>query len=383
MNNITLEDKAERSKQITRTSTIGIITNVFLSGFKAAVGLITGSLAIILDAVNNLTDALSSVITIAGIKLARKKPDAKHPFGHGRIEYFSAIVISLIVLVTGATSLVESIKKIFEPTLPEYSAAAIVIICVAIVTKLLLGRFVKKQGGKYNSDALVASGADALFDAVISVATLVGAIITMIWGVSIDGWLGALIAIFIIKAGGEMLAAPLSQMIGARPDSEITKSIKQTVREIPGVMGAYDLILHNYGPDSAIASIHIEISDTLSAREIHVLSKEIQKTLFDKYNIFATVGIYAVHEADDEMGKLRTTLKEMMLSHQGVIGFHGLFVSDYPEREEISEHYVSFDVLIDFSAGDHDSLRSVLVEDVHKVLPNHKVSINFDTDFSD
>ena len=150
MNNITLEDKAERSKQITRTSTIGIITNVFLSGFKAAVGLITGSLAIILDAVNNLTDALSSVITIAGIKLARKKPDAKHPFGHGRIEYFSAIVISLIVLVTGATSLVESIKKIFEPTLPEYSAAAIVIICVAIVTKLLLGRFVKKQGEKYN-----------------------------------------------------------------------------------------------------------------------------------------------------------------------------------------------------------------------------------------
>ncbi|MCQ2284676.1 MAG: cation diffusion facilitator family transporter [Bacteroidales bacterium] len=383
MNNVTEEEKNLRSKQITKTSIIGIVTNVFLSGFKAIVGLLSGSIAIILDAVNNLTDALSSVITILGVKLAHKKPDAKHPFGHGRVEYFSAIVISLIVLVTGATSLVESIKKISTPTLPEYGAPALIIICVAIVTKIMLGRFVKHQGEKYHSDALVASGADAMFDAIISVSTLIGALITLIWGVSIDGWLGAIIAIVIIKAGADMLAAPLSQMIGARPDSEITQELKKTVREIPGVMGAYDLILHNYGPDNAIGSIHVEISDKLSAREIHKLSKTIQKVVYDKFSVFITVGIYAVHEGDDEAAQLRQRIKEAMLAHEGVIGFHGLYVSDYQDTTEITDKYVSFDVVINFSVGDKDALHTALEQEVLSILPGYGVHINFDTDYSD
>lgn len=381
--NNTAEDKALRSKQITRTSIIGILVNVFLSSFKAVVGLISGSIAIVLDAVNNLTDAMSSVITIVGIKLAHKKPDAKHPFGHGRVEYFSAIIISLIVLSTGVTSLVESIKKIIEPTQPNYGVAAIIIIVVAILTKVLLGRFVKKQGEKYNSDALVASGADAMFDAIISVATLVGALVMILWKVNIDGWLGAIIAIFIIKAGAEMLATPISQVIGARPDSEITKSIKQTVREVPGVMGAYDLILHNYGPNNAIGSIHVEVSDTLTAREIHLLSKAIQRVVYEKYSVFITVGIYAVHEGDDAMGQLRISLRNAMLAHEGVIGFHGLFVSSYPQANADNAPYVSFDVVITFSSGDRMALLQVLEAEVHKFLPNYTVQINFDTDFSD
>lgn len=383
MHNVTVEEKALRSKQITKTSVVGIVANVLLSGFKAVVGVISGSIAIVLDSVNNLTDALSSVITILGIKLAHKKPDKKHPFGHGRVEYFSAFVISLIVLATGATSLVESIKKITEPTLPKYGTPALIIICVAIVTKILLGRYVKRQGVKYNSDALVASGADAMFDAVISVGTLMGALITLIWGISIDGWLGAIIAIFILKAGAEMLASPLSQMIGARPDSEITQALKQTVREIPDVMGAYDLILHNYGPDNAIGSIHVEVSDKLTAREIHVLSKHIQKAVYEQFNVFITVGIYAVHEGNDKAAQLRQSLKDAMLSHEGVIGFHGLFVSGYPEMEEPMEKYVSFDVVINFCVSKKDALRQTLEQEVLKILPGYEVHINFDTDFSD
>lgn len=376
MEHITQEDKDQRSRQIARTSIIGIVTNILLSGFKAAVGLISGSIAIVLDAVNNITDALSSVITIAGVKLAKRKPNAKHPFGMGRVEYFSAIIISILILVTGFTSLVESVEKIISPTDPEYGTAVLIVVSAAIVTKLFLGRYVKSQGEKYNSDALVASGTDAMFDSIISCATLLGAVIMMVWQVNLDGWLGAAIAILIIKAGIEMLASPVSQVIGRRPDSEITKSIKKTVREIPGVLGAYDLILHDYGPDKAMGSIHVEIPDTLSAKEIHLLTSKIQHTIYGQYSVMLTVGIYAVNQSDDEKSETGRRLRQAMLSHQGAIGFHGLLIND-------AERYVSFDVLLDFSSGDRTALRKEMESDVAEILPGYRAEINFDTDFSD
>ena len=229
-----MNDTVLREKQITKTSLIGIIANIFLAGFKALVGLISGSIAIVLDAVNDLADALSSVITIAGIKLAKRKPDNDHPFGHGRVEYFSAILISGIVLAAGIMSLVESVKKIINPEMPNYTAATVIIVAVAVIVKLLLGRYVKAQGVKYNSDALIASGSDASFDAIISASTLLGAAITLIFKITVDGIIGAIISIFIVKAGIELFMEALSSVMGARPDSETTKAIKQTIRDIDG-----------------------------------------------------------------------------------------------------------------------------------------------------
>ena len=205
-----------RSAQIIRTSVIGIVANVLLAAFKAAVGVIASSVAIVMDAVNNLSDALSSVITIIGTKLSQRPADREHPFGFGRIEYFSAIIIAVIVLSAGITSLIESVKKIFNPTEPSYSTATLIVIIVAIVVKLLLGFYVKKKGKQLNSDALIASGSDALFDAIITTATLVSAGVMLIWGVSLDGILGALISLVIIKAGIEMLASPVNELLGAR-----------------------------------------------------------------------------------------------------------------------------------------------------------------------
>ena len=164
-----------RSKEIIRTSWIGIVANVLLAGFKAAVGVLSSSVAIVMDAVNNLSDALSSVITIIGTKLSQRPADRKHPFGFGRIEYFSAIIIAVIVLSAGITSLIESVKKIFDPTEPSYSTTTLVVIVVAIVVKLVLGQYVKRKGLQLKSDALIASGSDALFDAIITLATLVSA----------------------------------------------------------------------------------------------------------------------------------------------------------------------------------------------------------------
>lgn len=369
-----MNDTVLREKQITKTSLIGIIANIFLAGFKALVGLISGSIAIVLDAVNNLTDALSSVITIAGIKLAKRKPDNDHPFGHGRVEYFSAILISGIVLAAGIMSLVESVKKIINPEMPNYTAATVIIVAVAVIVKLLLGRYVKAQGVKYNSDALIASGSDASFDAIISASTLLGAAITLIFKITVDGIIGAIISIFIVKAGIELFMEALSSVMGARPDSETTKAIKQTIRDIDGVMGAYDLVLHDYGPDKAIGSVHIEIPADISAEQVHKLTKKIQLTVLEQYHIFLTVGIYAIDEAHNVQ---RGLINALALDHSGVLGTHGIYIDD-------DSKYSSFDVLTDFTVANRDQLQTEIAAEVNaNVLPGYKVDISFDTNYSD
>ncbi|MBO4831387.1 MAG: cation transporter [Oscillospiraceae bacterium] len=362
-----------RAKKITQTSVVGIIANVFLAAFKAAVGLISGSIAIVLDAVNNLTDALSSVITIIGVKLARRRPDTKHPFGYGRIEYFSAIIISVIVLAAGVTSFIESVKKIFHPEMPDFSTVTIIIVALAVVVKFFLGRYVKAQGKRYNSDALVASGSDASFDAIISAATLVGALITLIFHITIDGYIGAVISVFIIKAGIEMLLESVSSVMGNRADSETTGAIKETVRSVDGVLGAYDLILHNYGPDFAIGSIHVEIPDDMSAEDIHKLTRRIQGAVLEKFKLFLTVGIYAV---DSTRAEERAKINEIATQHDGVLGTHGVFFDE-------ENRTVSFDATVDFTVRDKDALTAALSEEIGAVLPGWGISVNYDANYSD
>ena len=211
MNNIyelekTNSSDSSREKTIIRTSIIGIIANVFLAAFKAVIGIMTHSIAIVLDAVNNISDAGSSLITIVGTKLAGKEPDKKHPFGYGRIEYLSAMIISVIVLYAGITSFVESVKQIIHPETPEYN------------TVILLGRYVKGVGEKVNSDSLVNSGEDATLDSVISASTLVAAGIFMIFHISLEAWLGAIISVVIIKSGIEMLRDTISKILGEQND---------------------------------------------------------------------------------------------------------------------------------------------------------------------
>ena len=299
-----------REQIIIRTSIIGILANAFLAGFKAFVGVITGSIAVTLDAVNNLSDALSSVITILGTKLAGKRPDKKHPFGHGRVEYLTAALISVIVLYAGVTSLVESVKKIIHPETPQYTTVSLIIIAVAVVVKIVLGSYVKGVGEKVNSDSLVASGQDATLDSVISASTLVAAIIFLLSGLSLEAWLAAVISLIIIKSGVEMLSDTLSQILGRRADSELAKSVKDSVLSFDEVHGAYDLILHNYGPDYYIGSVHVEVDDTLTAEQLDPLERAIaQKVYQDNGVILTGVGIYAKNTKDDNAPRTRRTTR--------------------------------------------------------------------------
>ncbi len=369
-------DNKIREKAITRTSLTGILANLLLALFKAGAGMLASSISIVLDAVNNLTDAFSSVITILGIKLSKKKPDDEHPYGFGRIEYFSTILIALLVFSAGAGSLTESVKKIFDPVVPDYTAVTVIIICASVVTKLLLGRYVKARGIQYSSDALVASGSDATFDAIISASTLLGAVISFIFHVSADGIIGAIISVFIIKAGLEMLLDALGQVIGKRPESAITGEMKQLVNSVPGVLGTYDLILHNYGPDSAIGSLHIEVDGKMTAVELHRLTQKIQRLVLERFHIFMTVGIYAVDNENTKIREMREKLTAISTAHEGVVNCHGIFID--PE-----EKIISFDVTMDFSIQDKTALTGSIREEAAAVYPGYNIIVNSDTNYSD
>ncbi len=367
----------EREKQITRVSLIGIGANVLLAAVKAAAGLLAGSVAVVLDAVNNLSDALSSVITVIGVRLARRAPDKKHPFGHGRIEYISAVIIAAILVATGVVSLIESVGKIRAPEPADYTVYTLIVIITAIIVKLLLGRFVKAKGERYASDALIASGKDASFDAILTASTLVGAAVTMLWRVSVDGILGVIISIFIIRSGIELLLHPLDRILGVREDSETTRGIKALIRDsFPEVEGAYDLVLHNYGPSYAIGSVHIEVPDVLTARDIHVLSEKIQHTVFAKYSVFLTIGIYAVDTVDEELAEMRRIVRDTAEAHTSVLGVHGIFIDKTARK-------VSFDIVVDFSERDRAALSAAIEKDLLALWPGYNVHINLDSDFTD
>ena len=366
-----------REKTIIKSSIIGIAANVFLAAFKAVIGLMTHSIAIVLDAVNNISDAGSSLITIIGTKLAGREPDKKHPFGYGRIEYLSAMIISVIVLYAGITSFVESVKKIISPQTPEYTAVSLVIVGVAVVVKIVLGKYVKSVGVKVNSDSLVNSGEDATLDSVISASTLAAAVIFLLWGLSLEAWLGAVISLVIIKSGFEMLKGTVSQILGERSDPELAKSIKQTVTEFDGVEGAYDLVLNNYGPDAWNGSVHIEVPDTYSADRLDRLIREIQTAVFTKHKVILTaIGVYSINTQDDEAKAIERKVREIVFSHEYILQMHGFYLT-------IETNTIRLDVVVSFDAPDRREVYKAIVSDVQKAFPDHKLQIALDTDFSE
>ena len=361
-------NEASREKTIVRTSIIGIIANVFLAGFKAAVGLMSNSIAIVLDAVNNISDAGSSIITIVGTKLAGREPDKKHPFGYGRIEYLSAMVISVIVLYAGITSLVESIKQIIDPQTPDYSTVSLIIVAVAVAVKILLGRYVKSVGVKVKSDSLINSGEDATLDS----AGL------FLWkGISLEAWLGAVISLVIIKSGIGMLRDTISQLLGERNDADLAKAIEKTVLSFPGVQGAYDLVLNNYGPDTWNGSIHIEVPDTYSADRLDRLIREITVKVLREHRVLLTaIGVYSMNTRDEEVIKTKEQVSKIVFAHEHVRQLHGFYLTK-------ETNTIRFDIVISFDAKDRRAVYAQVVEDVQKAFPGYTLQVAMDTDFAE
>ena len=364
----------ERNRVIIRTSILGITANVVLALLKALVGMATHSIAITLDAVNNFTDAGSSVITIAGTKLASKKPDKKHPWGHGRIEYLSAMLLGALVLSAGISSLIEAVRKIIDPRTPEYSSVSLILVAVCVLVKIFLGRYVTAAGKRANSETLVNSGRDALLDALVSASTLAAALLYLLYGVSLEAWIGALISVLIIKTGFEMQLNTISEILGQRVDADLVRAVCRTVESFDEVYGVYDMIFHDYGPNRVNGSLHVEVDDAMTAREISDLLRRIAVKVYQEHQVQLTaIGIYSMNTKDRKAMRLREEITKIAMAHNHVLQLHGF---------SLKENVVQFDIIVDFEADDPEKIRDEITAEVSAAYPELTVQAFCDADYN-
>ena len=371
------EKSINREKTIVTTGIIGIVANIFLASFKALIGVAAHSTAMVLDAVNNFSDVLSSLVAIIGTKIASRKPDKKHPLGHGRVEYLAQMIIAALIIYAGLTAMIESVKKIITPVEPEHSALSLAIISVAIVVKIVLGLFVRKQGKKVKSDLLMSSGTDALFDAILSTAVLVSAVILLVFKFNIEAYVSVAISLFILKAGLEIIFEAVDDMLGHRVEAEYTKKVKECVNSFDEVHGAYDIVLHNYGPERYLGSVHIEVDDTMTAHQIDALTRNITEKVYKDTGIILTaVGIYSNNSSDEHLMKMRNEIAELVVDHKHILQIHGFYVDEARKK-------IIFDVVVDFEEQDREGLVAHIVGDVKEALPGYDVQVTIDSDISD
>ena len=365
-----------REKEIIKTSIIGIIMNVLLVIAKVFIGIISFSISVVLDGVNNLTDAVSSVVTIIGTKLSIKKPDKKHPYGHGRVEFITSSIIGIIIFIAGALAIYESVKSLIEGTTPTYDVYAFVIIGIAIAIKIALGIYFRIKGKKVNSDSLKASGLDALLDALLSTGTLIGAIISTATGtVHLEGYIGIIIGLFIIKSSIDVIRESISKIIGERMDKDTVKNLLSDINHFDEVLGAYDLIVNNYGNDNNIGSVHIEVRDDMNAKEIQELSRKIQYMCYTKHNIIMTIGIYASNSLNKKEKEIKDNIFKHVLNHKEVIQIHGFYI-------DLEKKFISFDIIIDIALPNQKEVYESICKEIQDLYNDYNIQITLDRDFS-
>lgn len=365
----------ERNKRIIKISITSIITNLFLVIIKIIIGLIANSIAIILDGVNNLSDTISSIVTIIGTKLSAKKPDKKHPYGYGRIEYFSSVIVALLIMLAGIIAFKESVIKIINPVTSTYNTLTLIIISIAIIVKNVLGYYVKKQGEKLNSQSLIASGIDALNDSMISFSTIVAAIVSLALGLSIEGYVGVLISTFILKEAYSILKATIDEMIGVRADKSLTTKLRKRINSYEEVLGVYDLILHNYGPNNLIGTAHIEINDKMTAKEIHKLTREIIFDVYNKFGIVMTIGIYAANDSGI-YSEIKSKISKLHKKYKSILQTHGFYVDTETKT-------ISFDAIFSFDEQNMDEIVKEITTNLKTEYPGYEFLILIDKDYTD
>ena len=288
----------------------------------------------------------------------------------------SSMIVAAIVLYAGITSLVESIKKIIHPQEAEYSIISIVIIAVAVVVKFILGKYVKRQGEKDDSGALIASGADSIFDSILSLSVFISAIIYMIWSISLEAYVGVLLSGFIIKAGFEMMMETINHIIGQRQDKEISNKIKDLINDEKQVIGTYDLILFNYGPDKYYATVHLELPDTMSVAEVDQLTRRLQLKVYKKMEIILIgVGVDSYNTKDDETSRIRNDVQKLVLSHDWALQLHGFYI-------DIEQKNMRFDVIVSFEKDFKDAVE-IITDEVQQKYPDYKILMIPDIDITD
>lgn len=366
-----------RVKLIMRTSVLGIFVNVLLAVFKLVLGTIAGAISIVSDGINNLSDAAGSIITIVGTALAAKPADKKHPFGYGRMEYLTSLVISGIVMYAGITTAIEGIKKIISPEESDYASLTLIIIAIAVVVKLILALYTQRVGKKANSDSLIASGKEAILDVMVSLSTLVAAFIFIFFGISLEAYLCVIISAIIIKTGVELLSETVSKILGEPGEVQLAIDVKKTIAEFPEVNGAFDLVINDYGPGYYLASVHTEVDEKMTADKLDKLSRDIADRVLKEHSVvLSAIGFYSKNRSDERVIEMEKTIRDIVLSKEYIKGMHGFYV-DFDSRK------IRFDLVVSLDAADRRKTYGVALEAVKANYPEYDIAAGFDMDFNE
>lgn len=366
-----------RNREIIKTSVFGVSGNLFLVALKMAVGLVTNSIAITMDAVNNLTDALSSIITIIGTRLSEKDPDRKHPFGYGRIEYLTSLLIGMMILYAGVSAVRHSILRIIHPEAAEYTLRAMILVAIAVVVKVAMGLYTMRKGKELDSTPLVASGHDSLDDSIETAATFLAAIVYIKFNVSIEAYVGLVISILVFKTGIETLRETVSTILGERVDIELASRVKESILSFPEVDGVFDLVIHNYGKEKMVGSAHIEVPDVLTAAWVDNLQRSIKRKVLKDTGIeMLGITIYAENSRDSETMQIREAVYGIAEKNSSITGVYGFYLDKVDKA-------IKFDVATDFEVKDLRALRKELEAEVGALYPDYEISIDVKRDIAD
>lgn len=365
---------AERTGIINRTAILGIVVNVLIAGVKIAAGLLASSVAIVSEGVNNAADALTSVLTMVGTRLAGRHPDAKHPFGYGRIEYLTGLVVAVVIIVSGVQMLIESVKLIFRPEELSISYVSLAIVAVSAVVKFFLGLYTIARGRVVQSDALVGVGLECRGDSYISIITIGVAVVFLLTGVSLDAYAGVVMSAIILKAGVEVLLKIVSELIGRPGEKELATKIYQLVRATPGVVGAADMMLHNYGPNAWSGSVNVEIDHAKSVGEVYAMLHELQLGIMHEEHVTMVFGVYAVDDDHAETRRIRRTILEYVKAHEHVKSFHAVYLEPGTNR-------LYCDLVVDYELADWGALRADFLDYMKAKVPGRDVVLTVETEF--
>lgn len=359
---------------------VGIILNLILFGTKLIIGIISNSIAITADAFNNLSDVASSVITILGFKLASKPPDKEHPFGHGRLEYISGLIVSFIVILVGFEFIKTSFYRIIHPSKVIFNIIPFILILVSIGFKLWMSRFNKIMGNAINSSALEASSTDALSDVVSSSCVALSLLLSIWIDFPIDGYIGILVSLIIIYAGYSLIKKTMNPLLGEAPDKELVIGLQEKLLSFDYITGSHDLVIHNYGPGRCMASIHAEVPCDISIVKIHEIIDKAEKEISEEFSLYLVIHMDPINTTDEEVKESRLELLSILKYFSIIKSIH-----DFRIVGEGSHKNLIFDVVIDFnpnfSKGDEIKLEDEINNELKKCYPNYNAVMTIDRDY--
>lgn len=378
-----INDKSPENKRKCGTAAgiVGIISNVILFVAKLAIGLLTSSISIIADAANNIFDAGSSVITLIGFKISEKPADDKHPYGHARVEYLTGFIVSLIITVVGLQFLGESVSVIFNPVETKHSLVSIIVLIIAIVGKLWQATFYTRVGKHIGSTSLLATAADSRNDTIITISVLIGAIVNKFTNVVLDGYLGVLIALFIIYSGIKLVLETADPILGVPPSRETIREIGEKILSYDGIIGIHDLIVHNYGEGRCFASVHCEVPASEDVLKSHDIIDNIEFDFLREMGISLVIHMDPVVTDDENANRLRENVNEIIF---GLARELDEEISMHDFRVVVGQTHTNliFDVVLNYSCkADEKDVVASIEREIKKLSPDYNAVINVDRSF--